>query len=97
MVGHRCEREELARKMKCADLAPALGQELGGADSAANDIIDVFRRLSLSVDFLVLPIGELSRHQTGMSGQGTEVVGAGERDRSSLGTGNGGVERLGEH
>ena len=69
VVGAGFQPEDIARQMKCADLAPSVGKQLVGANGAADDLVDIFRRLILAVDFLVLAVGELGGNKARMAGQ----------------------------
>ena len=62
-VGAGFEPEHVAGQMKRADLAASVGKQLVGANRAADHLIDIFRRLILAVDLLVLPVGEFGRDQ----------------------------------
>ena len=77
MGGAGFEPEDVAGQMECADLAASVGKQLVGANRAADHLIDVFGRLILAVDFLILPVGEFGGDQAGMAGQRAELVGAG--------------------
>ena len=44
------EAEHLARQMEGADLAASVGQQLGNADYAGDDLVDVARSLALGVN-----------------------------------------------
>src|ERR1700737_3716932 len=97
VVRSRFEPEDVARKMKRADLAPSVRQQLVAPDGAADDLINVFRWLLLAVDLLILPVGKFGRHEAHMPGQGTKLVGNGGGNGCNLVTGNLRIERLGEH
>src|ERR1700687_1131147 len=83
--------------MKRADLAPPVGEQLVCPNRAADDLIDIFRRLILAVDFLIFPVTKLRGYQAGMARKGTEMVRRGISNRSDLVASNGSIERLGEH
>ncbi len=95
----RFEAENIARQMEGADLAASVGQQLVAANRARDHLVDVFRRLILAVDFLVLPVGKFGRNQTRMPGDCAELVGrgGGVGDGADLVADNRGIERLGEH
>ena len=46
----RFKSEDVARQMNCADLAPSIRKQSVGPNRAADDLIDVFGRLVLTVD-----------------------------------------------
>ena len=97
-MGHSgFQPEHVARQEKGADLPPSVGKQLVGPDRAADDLVDIFRRFIFAVDFLVLPVGKLRGDETRMSRQGTELVGRGVGNRSSLAADDGIIERLGVH
>src|SRR6266446_2518688 len=75
MVHSRFQSEDVARQMKCANLAASVGQKLVGTNRAADHLIDVFGRLILAVNLFLLPVGEFRRDKPRMPGQGTELVG----------------------
>src|SRR5258707_5278574 len=63
-VGHsRFEPEYFARQEKRADLAASIGKQLVSPNRAADDLINIFRRLILAVDLLILPVREFGSHQ----------------------------------
>ena len=75
MVSPEFQSKDVAWQKKSADLAPPIGQEFVGPNRATNNLIDIFRRLILAVDFLVFPVGEFGRHKAGMPGQPAELSG----------------------
>jgi hypothetical protein len=75
--------ENVTRQMKCADLTPSVGQQFVAANRAADDLVNVFRGLILSVDFLVLFVGEFSGDEAGVPGDRAKLVESGD------GVGNG--------
>src|SRR5215216_5151788 len=96
------EAEHAAGQMERADLAPSVVEELVGANRAADHLIDIFGRLALTVDFLVLPVGKLAGNHTRAGRDHAELVDG----RNSLGARGGenlggrdcrGGDRLGEH
>ena len=93
----RLEPEDVARQMERADLAPPVGKQPVAAHRAGDDLVDIFRGLILAVDFLILPLAELARHQTRMPCDGCKLVGNGGNDGRRLGAGDSGVERRGDH
>ena len=46
--------------------------QLVAAHRAGDDLINTFRRLVLAVDFLILVVGELTRHEAAMPGDRRE-------------------------
>jgi len=79
-----------------ADLAPPVRQQLVASNRAGNHLVDIFRRLVLAVNFLILPVAEFGYHQAGMPGNRSELIGSGACCSGSLVDGCG-AERLGEH
>ena len=61
------EPEDIARQKKRADLAPSIGKQFVGPNRAADDLIDIFRRLVLAVDLLIFAVGELGRNEARMT------------------------------
>ena len=59
MGGTRIETEHVTSQMERADLAPAVAQQLVGANRAADHLVDILGRLAFAVDFLVLAIGRI--------------------------------------
>ena len=45
--------EDVAGRMKGLNLAPSVGQDSVGADSAADDLVEMFGRIALAVNLLV--------------------------------------------
>ena len=60
--------------MKRADLASPVGKQLICPDGAADNLVDVFGRLILAVDFLILPVRELTRDKAHVARQRAQVV-----------------------
>ena len=83
------EAEHLARHMEGADLPPSVGQELGHADHAGDDLVDIARSLALGVN---LGIAGKAHGKTdlarGFGGLGLAVRGNGE-GAMQVGFGNG--------
>jgi hypothetical protein len=53
--------------MEGADLAAAVGEQLVAAHRAGDDLVDIFGRLVLAVDLLVLAVGELGGDEADMA------------------------------
>src|SRR5262245_56453155 len=60
--------------MERADLTPSVVEELVGADRAADHLIHIFAGLAVTVDFLVLAVGELAGHDACAGGDHAELV-----------------------
>ena len=88
------EAEHLTRHMEGADLAPSVGQELGNADHAGDDLVDIARSLALGVD---LGIAAEAHGKTdlahGFGGLGLAVRRNGE-GAMQVGFGNGARQHL---
>ena len=83
------EAEHVTGQMERADLAPSVGKQLVGANCAADHLIDIFARLALAVDILILPVGKLAGNHTHTGRDHAELVDG----RNRLGAGGG--ENLG--
>jgi hypothetical protein len=102
MGGAGIEAEHVAGQMERADLAPSVVEQLVGADRAADHLIDIFARLALAVDFLILPVGKLGGNHTCAGRDHAELVDGrnslGARGGENLGCGDcRGGDRVGEH
>jgi hypothetical protein len=62
-----------------------------------NNLVDIFCRLLVAIDLLLLLLGEFCCHETGVSGEGTELFRGEVSSWNSLVANNGGAERLCEH
>src|SRR5262245_9436750 len=92
------EAKYVARQMEGADLAAAVGQELVGANGAADHLVDILGLLILAVDLFVLAIGEFRGDEARMAGQHAEAVIGRARQRGNLAADGGrSADRLGEH
>src|SRR5436190_22360336 len=72
--GSQFQPKDITREMKRADLASPVGKQLMCPDGAADDLVNVFGRLILAVDFLILAVRELSRDKAHVAGQRAELV-----------------------
>src|SRR5262245_5660510 len=98
MVGAGFQAKYVAGQVEGTDLAAAVGEQLVGAHRAADHLIDIFGRLILAVDFLVLAIGEFGGDEARMPGQHAEPVGSRAGNAGNLAAdGGGSADRLGEH
>src|SRR5262249_18589018 len=88
------QAEHVARQVEGADLAASVGEQLVAADRARNDLIDIFRRLVLTIDFLVLLVGEFRGEESCHRGK---LVGRGEGSERRFVGDNGRVVGLVEH
>src|SRR5947207_1751701 len=68
------EPKDITREMKRTDLASPIRKQLVRADSAADNLIDVFGRLILAVDLLILPVRKLARCKAHVTGQCAKLV-----------------------
>ena len=76
------DAEHVAFVVEVADLAPTVGEEMGGARRPPHQTIDEVRLLVLGVDFLATTKGEAGSPFPGSTGgQGQEVVGGVEQGR----------------
>src|SRR4029079_4479950 len=84
MGGTRIETEHVTSQMGRADLAPAVAQELVGANRAADYLVDILGRLAFAVDFLVLAVGKFGGDHARTIGEDAELVGR-RRNRNARG------------
>src|SRR5947208_3093026 len=82
--------------MKRTDLASPVGKQPMCPDGAADNLVDVFGRLILAVDFLILPVRELTCDKAHVAGQRAELV-SWVGDGSGAAGLRGTIERAGEH
>ena len=68
--------EDVTGQMECADLTPSVGKQLVAAYRAANHLVNVFRRLILTVDFLIFLVGKLGGDEAGVPGDSAKLVGS---------------------
>ena len=90
MLAANLVTEEVARQIELTDLAPAVVQDLGGADGAADELVEIFGRFILPVDLRIADEGHRGAHHVEGIGQTVggcrrrepdvpaEVLGAGE-------------------
>jgi hypothetical protein len=72
--GSQFQPKDIAREMKRTYLASSVGKQFIRPDGAADNLIDVFGWLILTVDFLILPVRELTRDKAHVAGQRAELV-----------------------
>ncbi|MHC2929281.1 hypothetical protein ACVJA9_004078 [Bradyrhizobium diazoefficiens] len=100
VAGAGFEAEHVAGKMEGADLAAAVGEKLVAAHGPGDDLVDIFGRLVLAIDLLVLAVGEFGGDEANMARDRTELVGH-LMGRGNLATDLGvdhlGLECLGQH
>ena len=75
----RFQSEDVVRQMKCSNLTPSIGKQFVGPNGPLDYLIDVFRRLVLSVDFFIFPVGELRGNEAGMTREQAELIGVSGR------------------
>ena len=96
-IDSQFKSKNVTGQMECADLTPSVGKQLVAANRAANHLVDVFRRLILTVDFLIFLVGKLGGDEARVPGDSAELVGSrgGVGNRADLGADNGNAERSG--
>jgi hypothetical protein len=93
------EAEHVAGQMERANLTPSIAEEFIGTNRAADHLVDVLRRLALTVDLLVLPVGTFAGDHARVGRNCAELVdGRGSLAAENLGCLDcRGGDRLGEH
>jgi hypothetical protein len=81
--------------VKGADLAAAVGKKLVAAHRAGDDLIDIFGRLILAVNLLVLVVREFGGDKADMAGDRAEPIGGGIDGNGNLAAADRSGDRLG--
>ena len=88
VAGSRFQSEDVVRQMKRADLTPSVGKQFVGPNGALDDLIDILSRLVFSVDFFILPVGELGGNEAGMTREQAELIGCRADSRADFAANN---------
>src|SRR5262249_30937657 len=91
------EPEHVARLIEGADLAAAIGQDLGRPHRAADDLVEIFGRLALAINLFVAGKRHAGSHQVDRTAQQPTFAWWPARRRRVDGAGRLGDHRLGEH